>query len=59
MKEQIEELRRYIREEYTGDINGALESVGGLKRVRAVLGLPEYGTLDPALYHLQNLRPKY
>jgi len=59
MKEQIEELRRYIHDEHKGDIHGALESVGRLKRVRAVLGLPDHATLDPALYHLQNLRPMY
>jgi hypothetical protein len=46
----IQELDNYIRNEYAGSICEALESVGGIKRVRAILGWSDHATLDSRLY---------
>jgi hypothetical protein len=49
----ITALRDYIRAEYHGDMVEALESIGALKRIRAILGLPELATTDPKFYWLE------
>lgn len=51
-KESIEKLREYIETVYDGNISEALESIGGLKLVREILGLKDYAVLDPKLYKL-------
>lgn len=49
---EIVELREYIRDRYDGDIVLALESIGGMKLVRKLLGLSDYAVFDPKLYRL-------
>lgn len=50
MEKEIEELRRYILS-YNGDILEAMGTIGGLKRVRNVLGWGgNFAVLDPRLY---------
>lgn len=46
----IQELDRYIRENYKGRISEALESIGGVRLVRAVLGWPDHAVMDHRLY---------
>lgn len=48
--EAVKELERYIRDEYEGRICDALESIGGIRLVRAVLGWDHHATLDSRLY---------
>lgn len=54
MKKEIQELKNYISKEYDGDIPNALESIGGLKLVRKILGLKDFAILDSKLYELSN-----
>lgn len=48
----LAELERYIRVEYDGHIGNALESLGGIKRVRALFGWADYAVLDSRIYHV-------
>jgi hypothetical protein len=49
----VKELQRYIQVEYQGNIDTALASIGGLRRIRSILGLSDYAVLDSRLYHVQ------
>jgi predicted polyphosphate/ATP-dependent NAD kinase len=52
----VVELARYVVEEYEGDITKALESIGGLKKVRAILGYDtNLAVMDPRLYYVPGM----
>ncbi len=49
----IEELQNYIKNNYDGNIELSLESIGGLRLIRKILGLKDFAVLDARLYHLE------
>lgn len=49
-QQAVQELERYIRDEYAGRICDALESIGGVRHVRQALGWDDHAALDSRLY---------
>lgn len=51
----ITELRDYVMNQHDGRVAEALDTIGGLKLVRKVIGLPDWdrAVLDPRLYDIK------
>lgn len=55
----ITELQRYVVEDYRGNLELALESIGGIRRVRAVLGWEtNLAAIDPRMYFAPGMWPE-
>lgn len=55
----VRALAQYITENYHGNISEALESVGAIRRIRAVLGWEtNLAAMDPRLYYAPGMYPE-